>query len=113
MVNVVARRRSPADLRMNSRLRLLRVCLGFGLVASASAHPVLPPRQQTFHHENVLGTSQELRVRSSVEGAAARAETVVLAEVDRLGKVFSTYTPDSEFSRWHQTDHEEIGRAHV
>ncbi len=108
MVNVVARRRSPADLRMNSRLRLLRVCLGFGLIASASADPVSPPRQQTFHHENVLGTSLELRVRSSVEGAAARAETVVLAEVDRLGKVFSTYTPDSEFSRWQQTDHEAV-----
>ena len=107
-VSVVVRRRSPADLRMNTRLRLLRVCLGFGLIASASADPMSPPRQQTFHHENVLGTSLELRVRSSVEGAATRAEMVALAEVDRLGKVFSTYTPDSEFSRWQQTDHEAV-----
>ena len=108
VANVVVRRRSPADLRMNTRLRLLRVCLGLGLVASASADPMSPPRQQTFHHENVLGTSLELRVRSSVEGAATRAEMVALAEVDRLGKVFSTYTPDSEFSRWQQTDHEAV-----
>ena len=107
-VSVVVRRRSPADLRMNTRLRLLRVCLGFGLIASASADPMSPPRQQTFYHENVLGTSLELRVRSSVEGAATRAEMVALAEVDRLGKVFSTYTPDSEFSRWQQTDHEAV-----
>ena len=107
-VSVVVRRRSPADLRMNTRLRLLRVCLGFGLIASASADPMPPPRQQTFHHENVLGTSLELRVRSSVEGAATRAEMVALAEVDRLGKAFSTYTPDSEFSRWQQTDHEAV-----
>lgn len=121
VVNVVVRRRSLADPPMNPRLGLLQVCLGLGLVASSAADSVpaaaastsvsptpLLPRQQVFHHENVLGTSLELRVRSSVEGAAARAEAVALAEVDRLGKVFSTYTPDSEFSRWQQTDHQAV-----
>ena len=119
--NVVVRRRSLADLPMNPRVALLQVCLGLSLIASITADSVpqaaastsvsptpLLPRQQVFHHENVLGTSLELRVRSSVEGAAARAEAVALAEVDRLGKVFSTYSPDSEFSRWQHTDRQAV-----
>ena len=53
-----------------------------------------------YHHENVMGTSLELRVRA-VDGAAAqRAEDRVLHEIDRSSAIFSGYDAASEFSRW-------------
>jgi thiamine biosynthesis lipoprotein ApbE len=53
-----------------------------------------------FQQENVLGTSFELRVLAESDIVAGRAEAAVLAEIDRLAAVFSTYDADSEFSRW-------------
>ena len=51
-------------------------------------------------HENVMGTSLELRVRADDAEAADRAEGRVLAEIDRLSPIFSGYDPASEFRRW-------------
>ncbi|MGP0062794.1 MAG: DUF2271 domain-containing protein [Isosphaeraceae bacterium] len=53
-----------------------------------------------FYHENVMGTSLELRVRADDEKAARWAEDRVLREIDRLSAIFSGYNPSSEFSRW-------------
>src|SRR5579884_4024429 len=53
-----------------------------------------------FHHENVMGTSLELRVRGDGAEAARWAEDRVLGEIDRLGAIFSGYDPSSEFRRW-------------
>jgi thiamine biosynthesis lipoprotein ApbE len=53
-----------------------------------------------FYHENVMGTSLELRIRAPNEAAARRAEDRVLREIDRLGAIFSGYDAASEFSRW-------------
>ena len=53
-----------------------------------------------FYHENVIGTSLELRVRADDEKAARWAEDRVLREIDRLSAIFSGYDPASEFSRW-------------
>jgi FAD:protein FMN transferase len=53
-----------------------------------------------FYHENVIGTSLELRVRADDQKAARRAEDRVLREIDRLSAIFSGYDPASEFSRW-------------
>lgn len=53
-----------------------------------------------FHHENVMGTSLELWVRADQDVEARRAEGRVLAEIDRLSALLSTYDPASEFSRW-------------
>ena len=53
-----------------------------------------------FYHENVMGTSLELRVRAVDEAAARRAEELVLRRIDRLGAIFSGYDAASEFSRW-------------
>ena len=53
-----------------------------------------------FYHENVMGTSLELRVRAEDEAAAKWAEDRVLREIDRLSAIFSGYDPASEFSRW-------------
>jgi FAD:protein FMN transferase len=53
-----------------------------------------------FYHENVIGTSLELRVRANDDQAARWAEDRVLREIDRLSAIFSGYDPASEFSRW-------------
>jgi FAD:protein FMN transferase len=53
-----------------------------------------------FHHENVMGTSLELRLAADSEQAARAAEDRVLHEIDRLSAIFSGYDPNSEFSRW-------------
>ena len=53
-----------------------------------------------FYHENVMGTSLELRVRAVNEDSARRAEARVLGEIDRLSAIFSGYDESSEFSRW-------------
>ena len=56
--------------------------------------------EYVFQHEDVLGTSCELRVRADSDEAAARAQDAVLAETDRLSRLLSTYDPTSEISRW-------------
>jgi thiamine biosynthesis lipoprotein ApbE len=53
-----------------------------------------------FHHENVMGTSLELRLAADSEALARRAEGRALREIDRLSAIFSSYDPRSEFSRW-------------
>jgi thiamine biosynthesis lipoprotein len=63
-------------------------------------------RQQqlfTFHDENVLGTSLELKVRARSEMSALKAESAVLAEIQREAKILSSYDSSSEFSRWFST----------
>ncbi len=61
------------------------------------------PELHTFRHENVLGTSCELRVRSRDRAAAEAAERIALAEIDRLAAILSSYSDASEFSRWQAT----------
>jgi thiamine biosynthesis lipoprotein ApbE len=56
-----------------------------------------------FHHENVMGTSLELRIQAGSPEAAREAEETVLREIDRLAAIFSGYDPASEFSRWQAT----------
>jgi thiamine biosynthesis lipoprotein ApbE len=53
-----------------------------------------------FHHEDVMGTSMELRLLADSEELARRAEDRALREIDRLSAIFSSYDPESEFSRW-------------
>lgn len=53
-----------------------------------------------FHHENVMGTSMELRLAGDSEEAARRAEDRALREIDRLSAILSGYDPRSEFRRW-------------
>ncbi len=56
----------------------------------------------TFQHENVLGTSLELRVGAAGREEAEAAEARVLAEIDRLAAIYSTYAAGSELLRWQQ-----------
>jgi thiamine biosynthesis lipoprotein ApbE len=70
-----------------------------------SGMPGLPDRSRpfVFHHENVLGTSLELKIMADSSANAERAESAALGEIDRLAKVLSGYDSTSEFSRWMQT----------
>lgn len=55
------------------------------------------------HHENVLGTSLELKLRTSSKAQATKAEEAVLHEIDRENQILSAWSSTSEFSRWNST----------
>src|SRR5262245_24603733 len=79
--------------------------LGAGLWCALllAANPATADNAFTFQHDNVLGTSLDLRVFAHSRERAEQAEAGVLAEIDRLAAVFSTYSESSEFSRWQRT----------
>jgi FAD:protein FMN transferase len=70
---------------------------------SASARPAFGMDDFAFFHENVMGTSLELRVLADDRESAQWAEDQVLGEIDRLCLIFSGYDRASEFSRWQAT----------
>jgi len=76
--------------------------LGLSL-AFSSASAQSSPSIHVFHHENVLGTSLELKVRSSSDSQARKAEAAVLNEIDRENRILSAWSSTSEFSRWSRT----------
>lgn len=55
------------------------------------------------HFEDVMGTSLEIRVRSTADTVAREAERAVLGEIARLSAILSGYDSGSEFSRWTRT----------
>lgn len=74
-----------------------------GLYPGKESSQASSQHQYTFHHENVLGTSLELKFAASSLAEARKAETAALAEIDREAKILSAYDPTSEFSRWLKT----------
>ncbi len=73
------------------------------LLVAWSLRAAGPRALHVFHHENVLGTSLELKVSAATEAQASAAEAAALAEIDRLAKILSSYDAGSEFSRWRAT----------
>jgi FAD:protein FMN transferase len=61
------------------------------------------PRRHAYHYEHVLGTSFELNVVATGVRAARRAESVALAEVDRLEAILSGWSSTSELAYWTAT----------
>ena len=57
----------------------------------------------TFHDEDVLGTSLELKLAATSAQSAEKAERAVLAEIQRESRILSSYDPASEFGRWFRT----------
>ena len=53
-----------------------------------------------FNHENVLGTSLEIKLHADSKADASAAEEAMLAELDQLNNTLSTYDKNSEMSRW-------------
>ncbi len=81
--------------------RFLRIAVYLaGAVLCASIPRPARAGDYAFYHENVMGTSLELRVRAVDEAAARRAEKTVLGRIDRDASIFSGYDPTSAFSRW-------------
>lgn len=63
---------------------------------------------EVFRHEQVLGTSMELKVSGASPEQAVKAEAAALAEIDRLAKILSSYDQESEVSRWLHTHDEAV-----
>jgi thiamine biosynthesis lipoprotein ApbE len=80
----------------------LSTILALAIACGLTARTVVAD-EFVYHHENVLGTSLELRVTARSETDARAAEDRVLREVDRLATIFSGYDEASEFRRWMAT----------
>ncbi len=76
--------------------------------SAAGSAPALRPQVFTSHFENVLGTSLDLKVEASSRGQANRAEAAVLHEIGRQSRILSSWSPDSEFSRWSRTHNQPV-----
>ncbi|GGH04376.1 DUF2271 domain-containing protein [Pedobacter zeae] len=70
------------------------------IIASAFVNPKKPLTTFVSNYENVLGTSLELKFKTSSQADADAAEARALNEIDRLDGILSAYKADSEFSRW-------------
>ncbi len=81
---------------MNPFLRALALptLISFPFAAAAQPSPT------SFHHEQVMGTSLDIKVVTASPSSASLAESAALAEIDRLSALLSTYQPDSAMSRW-------------
>lgn len=53
-----------------------------------------------FHHDDVLGTTLELSVVADSQAIADRVEKSVLAEIERLRLILSTYDPQAELAKF-------------
>lgn len=80
---------------------LNRIFAGFFVLISASNSFA---ETHVFHHENILGTSMELRIDSDTNEHANAAEAAILAEIERTAAIFSTYDPNSEYRKWFDGD---------
>lgn len=58
------------------------------------------PRLYQAHYEGVLGTTLTLQVQAESPQKARAAEAAALDEIERLERIFSSFLPDSELSRW-------------
>ncbi|WP_260703791.1 DUF2271 domain-containing protein [Edaphobacter flagellatus] len=79
------------------------IALTFALSLALSASAQSPSQVRVFHHENILGTSMELKLKTSTPAQAAKAEAAVLHEIDRDNRILSSWSSSSEFSRWSRT----------
>lgn len=78
------------------RIAVLAALISATLVSARAASA---DESFAFYHENVLGTSMELRVKAATVDDARRAETRILNEIERLAHILSSYDASSEFSQ--------------
>jgi thiamine biosynthesis lipoprotein ApbE len=81
---------------------LLALCRGGSSAESARA------KLYVFQHENVLGTSLELKIIADSPEQSEQAENAALTEIDRESHILSSWDPQSEFSRWFRTANEPV-----
>lgn len=74
------------------------------LLTGFTGKRILPDTKTfTFGHENVLGTSLDLKIKAVSANVADKAEEIALREIDRLDNILSSYKTGSEFSQWQRT----------
>lgn len=61
---------------------------------------ILASQPYVFHHENILGTSLEIKLNANSEANANQAEAKILGEITRLSDIYSTWDSDSEMRKW-------------
>ncbi len=86
-------------------MRLLSL-LTIGLCAAAFAVSIEKANLENtyvFRHENVMGSSLELKFVAGSLEQAQLAEQASLDQIDHDSKILSTYDPNSEVSRWLKT----------
>ena len=86
-----------AHVRLKLWCSSIAMLLALGFVTGPFASAAEP---YTSRHENVLGTSLDLVIHAENPDVVDQAERAVLAEVDRLAAILSTWDKSSEFSRW-------------
>lgn len=74
--------------------------LGVSIATSARAVAEARAPLHVFQHENVLGTSLDLKLAATTAAAAKAGEAAALQEIDRLARILSTYDSSSEASQW-------------
>jgi thiamine biosynthesis lipoprotein ApbE len=93
-------------------MRILSVvsASALALALTSAGGSTIGAREQIVasRYENVLGTSLDVKVLASSRGQAERAEAAVLHEIDRQSGILSSWSPDSEFSRWSRTHNQAI-----
>ncbi len=94
-----------------SRFLTLAAALPLAAIAATAQHTgttAQPTGTYTFQHENVLGTSLQITVRTRTPADAQHVEAAILATFDRDQQILSTWRPDSEASRWAATRFEAV-----
>lgn len=98
------RRHSPLSARLAIVLLLGGSAGWFALASHQDAANKKKLAQEFYyHHDHVIGTSLDLWITTSDDAAADAAERAILAEIERLRLVFSTYDESSEISRLNRT----------
>ena len=86
---------------------LFLLCCSLTWFGTASSRPAAIEKHamQEFycHHDHVIGTSLDLWLTAADAAVADKAEQVVLDEIERLRRIFSTYDDGSEISRLNRT----------
>lgn len=75
---------------------------------AATGNLATSARLFAWQHENVLGTSFEIKLTAANQTAARQGEAAALAEIDRQAKILSAYDSASEFSRWTRTRNQDV-----
>src|SRR5258708_6432822 len=93
---------------MRHRRSALFVAIALCTVGLAAASPPdsrTPPSAYSFGRDNILGTSMDVTFTAQSAADAEKAEVAVLAEVERLRRVISSYDDSSEVSRLASAGH--------
>ena len=79
---------------MTRSLAALLLWSGAAALARSGANSGAP--FEIFRHENVLGTSLELKIAAPSPAVAKRAEQAAIQEIDRLARILSAWDANSE-----------------